>query len=72
MVRRYNESVVESDLAEKKVLVTVPRQIRKTTLAESTIWRRGYLSRDIPEQPELILRREFPMAESMGVRSTSS
>ena len=65
MVHRYNESVIRSDLTEKMVFVTGPRQIGKTTLAKSLIPSRGYLSWDIPEQRELILRREIPTVEAI-------
>jgi uncharacterized protein len=41
MVRRYNKPVIRSDLTEKMVYVTGPRQIGKTTLAKSLIPNRG-------------------------------
>ncbi len=65
MLERYNESVIRSDLTEKMVFVTGPRQIGKTTLAKSLIPDPGYLSWDIPEQRELILRREIPAVDAI-------
>ena len=67
MFRRYNEPIIQSDLAEKMVFVTGPRQIGKTTLAKAIVPEPGYLSWDIPEQRELILRREIPAVDAIAL-----
>jgi len=57
---RYLKPQVEQDLARKMVFVAGPRQVGKTTLARSLPGADGgYLSWDIPEQRERILRREL-------------
>lgn len=61
MIDRYSQSAIASDLTEKMVFVTGPRQIGKTTLAKRLLDDpRGYLSWDIPDHREHILRREIP------------
>jgi len=60
---RYLKPQIEQDLARKMVFVAGPRQVGKTTLARSLAGAAaGYLSWDIPEQRERILRRELPAA----------
>ncbi len=58
---RYLDETL-TDLAETKlVLLTGPRQVGKTTIAEHWLkGRRGiYLNYDVPEDRDVILRREF-------------
>jgi hypothetical protein len=46
-------------------LVGAPRQVGKTALTLSLLKSRaGYLSRDVPEHPERILKRELPRAST--------
>lgn len=60
-MRRYLQEQVEADLSEKMVFVGGPRQVGKTTLAQSLLPdRTGYLNWDIPSHRERILRRELP------------
>jgi len=61
MIRRYLGENVRADLKKKMVFVAGPRQVGKTTLAKSLVETpSGYLSWDIPEHREAILRRELP------------
>lgn len=61
--RRYLEPQLERDLVRKMVFVAGPRQVGKTTLAKHLPEAEaGYLSWDIAEQRERILRRELPAA----------
>lgn len=61
--RRYLEPQLEQDLARKMVFVAGPRQVGKTTLAKQLPGAEaGYLSWDIAEHRERILRRELPAA----------
>jgi predicted AAA+ superfamily ATPase len=61
---RYLRKQVEADLNRKMVFVSGPRQVGKTTLAKSLPdAERGYLSWDIPEHRERILKRELPAAK---------
>jgi len=63
MITRYLEPQVQEDLARKMVFLAGPRQVGKTTLARSLQDASGdYLSWDIPEHRERILRREMPAA----------
>jgi predicted AAA+ superfamily ATPase len=58
---RYLASQVKRDLARKMVFVAGPRQVGKTTMARRIIaGDNNYLSWDIPEHRERILRRELP------------
>ena len=60
---RYLREPVERDLAKKMVFVGGPRQVGKTTLARQLLPNdQGYLSWDIPEDRERILKRELPDA----------
>jgi len=62
--RRYLAEQVERDLARKMVFVGGPRQVGKTTLARQLLGRHaGYLSWDIAEDRERILRRELPATQ---------
>ena len=62
--RRYLESQVRRDLARKMVFLSGPRQVGKTTLARRLPGApRGYLSWDIAEHRERILRRELPVSK---------
>jgi predicted AAA+ superfamily ATPase len=59
--RRYLEAQVRKDLARKMVFVAGPRQVGKTTLAKRLPGAaEGYLSFDVAEDRERILRRELP------------
>ena len=61
MRHRYLAAQLRRDLARKMVLLTGPRQVGKTTLALSlTGAREGYLSWDVAEHRERILKRELP------------
>jgi hypothetical protein len=58
---RYLAAQVRRDLARKMVFVAGPRQVGKTTLARSLRGApAGYLSWDIAEDRDRILRREMP------------
>ncbi len=58
---RYLAAQVRADLARKMVFVAGPRQVGKTTMARSLPGAApGYLSWDIAEDRERILRRELP------------
>jgi predicted AAA+ superfamily ATPase len=58
---RYLTTQVRRDLARKMVFVAGPRQVGKTTLARSLPGASaGYLSWDIAEDRDRILRREMP------------
>ncbi len=60
---RYLEPQVTADLSRKMVFVAGPRQVGKTTLARNIIGNSaGYLSWDIAEDRENILKRELPAA----------
>jgi predicted AAA+ superfamily ATPase len=59
--RRYLLSQVRQDLGRKMVFVAGPRQVGKTTLALSLPGASaGYLSWDVSEHRERILKRELP------------
>ena len=61
---RYLEPQVLRDLARKMVLVAGPRQVGKTTLARSLPGAAaGYLSWDVAEHRDRILRRELPASK---------
>lgn len=58
---RYLESQVRQDLARKMVFIAGPRQVGKTTLALSLPGAAaGYLSFDVAQHRERILKRELP------------
>src|SRR3990172_11487379 len=58
---RYLASQLRQDLARKMVFVAGPRQVGKTTLALSLPGASaGYLSWDVAEHRERILKRELP------------
>jgi predicted AAA+ superfamily ATPase len=60
-VKRYLHAQVESDLRRKMVMIFGPRQVGKTTLARALPGAAaGYLSWDIAEHRERILRRHLP------------
>lgn len=62
--RRYLHNQVEADLERKMVFVAGARQVGKTTLARSLPGsEEGYLSWDIAEHRERILRRQLPVAD---------
>jgi hypothetical protein len=66
MIERYLEKAIRSDLQKKMVFVAGPRQVGKTTLAKSILSDpAGYLSWDIPEHREAILRRELPVTSTL-------
>ncbi len=59
--RRYLVPQVRHDLSKKMVFVAGPRQVGKTTLANSLPGgKAGYLNWDVAEHRERILRRELP------------
>jgi hypothetical protein len=61
--RRYLTPQVKQDLGRKMVFLAGPRQVGKTTLLRMLpSAARGYLSWDVPEDRERILRRQFPLA----------
>jgi predicted AAA+ superfamily ATPase len=61
LVHRYLSRQVRRDLQRKMVFVGGARQVGKTTLARSMLKSdAGYLSWDIPEHRERILKRELP------------
>jgi len=63
MEKRYLTQQIKKDLKSKMVFLAGPRQIGKTTLALSLLKKKaGYLSWDIPEQREKILKRQYPAA----------
>lgn len=62
--RRYLLSQVRQDLTRKMVFIAGPRQVGKTTLALSLPGAAaGYLSWDVAEQRERILKRELPASQ---------
>jgi predicted AAA+ superfamily ATPase len=61
LVERYLTLQVKKDLRRKMVFVGGPRQVGKTTLARSLLKSdAGYLSWDVPEHRERILKQELP------------
>ena len=64
MKKRYLQDQVQSDLKNKMVFVSGPRQVGKTTLAKSLIIdSASYLNWDIPTHRETILKRELPLTD---------
>ena len=61
---RYLTPQVLTDLNKKMVFVGGPRQVGKTTLAKTLLGQnqKGYLSWDISDQREAILKKELPKA----------
>jgi hypothetical protein len=60
-VQRYLAKQVRSDVREKMVLLSGPRQVGKTTLARQLLrGDRGYLNWDVPEHRERLLRGRMP------------
>ena len=63
LLRRYLAGQVQTDLARKMVFVSGPRQVGKTTLARDLLPDpAGYLSWDIPDHRDAILRGRLPNA----------
>ena len=64
-MRRYLQTQIENDLARKMVFVGGPRQVGKTTLAQSLLPKSkiGYLNWDVDTHRSLILDRTFPKAK---------
>jgi hypothetical protein len=61
MQPRYLDSQLRQDLARKMVFVEGPRQVGKTTLAQSLPGAsQGHLSWDMTEHRSRILKRELP------------
>ncbi len=61
---RYLTAQVKSDLRRKMVFIAGPRQVGKTTLAQSLAGARdGYLNWDVDVHRERILRQELPAAD---------
>lgn len=72
LIERYLRSPVIEDLADKMVFVGGPRQVGKTTLAQSLLegpatGHPGYLTWDDPDQRRRILARDWPAAERLVV-----
>lgn len=71
ILKRYIEDNVIKDLKNKMVFVAGPRQVGKTTLAKSILLREGsengYLSWDITEHREDILRNRIPLSSKLIV-----
>lgn len=66
MIPRYLEAQIKQDLDRKMVFVAGPRQVGKTTLARSILSPQdAYLSWDVPEHREQILRGEWPPAATL-------
>jgi len=64
MKERYLRKQVLSDLKQKMVFISGPRQVGKTTLSKSILKTdASYLNWDIPAHRESILRRELPLTE---------
>lgn len=60
-MRRYLHGQIQGDLQRKMVFLGGARQVGKTTLVRDLLPdERGYLSWDVPEHREAILRRELP------------
>ncbi len=60
-MKRYLYSSIESDLQEKMVFLSGPRQVGKTTLATQIFPNeKAYLNWDIPEHRQQIFKQEFP------------
>lgn len=63
-VRRYLEAPVREDLARKMVFLSGPRQVGKTTLAQTLLaGQRGYLNWDVTADRQRILKEELPAAK---------
>ena len=61
MKKRYLTKQIKTDLQKKMVFVAGARQVGKTTIAKHILpSQRGYLSWDIPEHREQILKQELP------------
>jgi predicted AAA+ superfamily ATPase len=62
MMNRYISDIIGKDLEKKMVFISGPRQVGKTTLAKNFLVKdqAEYLSWDVPEGREAILRRHFP------------
>ena len=62
-LRRYLADQIRADLAQKMVFVAGPRQVGKTTLARGLLTDpAGYLSWDVPDHRDAILRGRLPAA----------
>ncbi len=69
-LERYLVPQIRRDLERKMVFVAGPRQVGKTTLALGLPGAApGYLSWDVPEHRERILKRELPLR--VGAEITS-
>ena len=60
-MKRYLEERVQTDLAQKMVFLTGPRQVGKTTLSRQLIAQQGgqYLNYDVPADRTLILNQRW-------------
>lgn len=64
MKKRYLQDQIKKDLKSKMVFVSGPRQVGKTTVAQSVLTDdTSYLNWDIPAHREAILKRELPLAD---------
>ena len=59
-MKRYLSDQIEKDLKKKMVFLGGPRQVGKTTLAQSLAPKNSYLNWDIAEDREKILTRTLP------------
>lgn len=65
-MKRYLENQIVTDLQNKLVLVSGPRQVGKTTLAKSLQDAKStYLNFDIVEDRSVILKRQWPLNTSL-------
>lgn len=62
-MKRYLAAQVKKDLMKKMVFLGGPRQVGKTTLAQSLAPAKSYLNWDSSEDRERILRRELPATD---------
>src|SRR5712691_6447132 len=60
-MKRYLDQPIKEDLFRKMVIVAGPRQVGKTTLGRRLLPApEGYLSWDVPDDREKILRHQLP------------
>lgn len=61
-MRRYLSEIIKKDLGKKNGFSCCPRQVGKTTIAKDLLQNdiHSYLSWDVPEGRESILKRNYP------------